>query len=357
MLEQIALRGSPAQREAALATVENDEVLRVARSFRNVQVQPIRKAKRTQRMISERRPLTAVLEEAVEEAVGAAEICVYNCQNGQRLPGAEVRCGDDPATGDEAVDEAYDGLLATYDFYQDVFGRDSIDDLSMPLHGSVHYSQDYANAFWDGQLMVFGDGDGELFNRFTVAVDVIGHELTHGVTQFEAGLIYRGQPGALNESISDVFGSLIKQYQREQTADQADWLIGEGLLAANVNGVALRSMKEPGSAYDDPVLGSDPQPAHVQDFVRTRQDNRGVHINSGIPNHAFYQAAVRLGGPAWERAGQIWYETLQSSLLRPATRFQDFASLTLETAEQLYGVGSPELRAVRDGWAEVGIVV
>src|SRR4029079_944922 len=138
--------------------------------------------------------------------------------------------------------------------------------------------------------------------------------LTHGVTQDEAQLVYSNQSGALNESLSDVFGSLIKQFSLNQTADQADWLIGAGLLTKQVNGVALRSMKAPGTAYNDPVLGKDPQPAHMKDYVNTISDNGGVHINSGIPNHAFYLIATQIGGNAWEKAGQIWYLTLRDKL-------------------------------------------
>ena len=158
--------------------------------------------------------------------------------------------------------------------------------------------------------MVFGDGDGQIFNRFTIALDVIGHELAHGVTEDESRLQYFNQSGALNESMSDVFGSLIKQSIKKQTADQANWLIGQGLLAAGINGVASRSMKDPGSAFDDPILGKDPQPKHMKDFVQTFDDNGGVHINSGIPNYAFYQVASRLGGYAWGKASRIWYDTL-----------------------------------------------
>jgi Zn-dependent metalloprotease len=227
----------------------------------------------------------------------------------------------------------------------------------MPLNGTVHFGQDYNNAFWDGQRMVFGDGDGELFNRFTIALDVIGHELTHGVTEDEAQLIYAYQSGALNESISDVFGSLVKQRTLNQTADQADWLIGAGLFTASVHGVALRSMKAPGTAYDDPVLGKDPQPADMSHFVRTLQDNGGVHINSGIPNHAFYLVAIGLGGYAWEKAGHIWYDTLRDSRLKSNTGFRRFAQLTLANAGRLFGADSPEQKAVRDAWSGVGIVI
>ena len=160
------------------------------------------------------------------------------------------------------MNEAYDGLGDTWKLYEDVYQRNSIDDAGMDLSGTVHFSQQYDNAYWDGEQMVFGDGDGVLFNRFTISVDVIGHELTHGVTGATADLAYKNQSGALNESISDVFGSLVKQYALGQSAAEADWLIGAGLLAKGVHGVALRSMKAPGTAYDDPQLGGkDPQPA------------------------------------------------------------------------------------------------
>lgn len=255
------------------------------------------------------------------------------------------------------MNEAYDGLGATYDFFWQVYERNSIDDEGMPLDATLHYGQNYNNAFWNGQRMVFGDGDGDLFNRFTISLDVIGHELAHGVTEDEARLIYFFQSGALNESMSDVFGSLVKQYVLQQTADQADWLIGTGLFTANVHGVALRSLKAPGTAFDDPLIGKDPQPAHMDHYVETFEDNGGVHINSGIPNHAFYLVATQLGGYAWERAGLIWYEALRDSQLRQNTGFRRFARLTIKVAERLFGTGSPEQQVVRDSWAQVGIAI
>jgi Zn-dependent metalloprotease len=176
------------------------------------------------------------------------------------------------------------------------------------------------------------------------------------VTQYEAELVYQDQPGALNEHFSDVFGSLVKQYAKKQTAKQADWLIGEGLLANNIHGVALRSMKAPGTAYNDPILGRDPQPAHMKDFVKTTSDSGGVHINSGIPNKAFYEVAIALGGNAWGKAGNIWYRTLIDKI-QPQTQFQDCAGMTLEVAGTLYGQGGTEQKAVRDAWAKVGINV
>jgi Zn-dependent metalloprotease len=204
--------------------------------------------------------------------------------------------------------------------------------------------------------MVYGDGDGEIFQRFTKSIDVIGHELTHGVTQYEAALEYEGQAGALNESLSDVFGSMIKQHSLKQKADKADWLIGAGLFTRKVNGAALRSMKEPGTAYNDPTIGKDPQPGHMKDFVNTTSDNGGVHINSGIPNRAFYLAAIELGGYAWEKAGKIWYIAL-TERLRERSTFQNAANITVEVAGTLYGKSSVEQNAVKKAWDQVGIKI
>lgn len=270
-------------------------------------------------------------------------------------PGRRCAGRATPSTRDATVNRAYAGLGATHELFLKGFGRRSIDDAGLPLDATVHYDEDYNNAFWDGRQMVFGDGDGDLFLDFTVSVDVIGHELTHGVTQYTANLEYRGQPGALNESMSDVFGSLIKQWSLEQTADQADWLIGAGLLGPQVSGVALRSMKAPGTAYDDDELGKDPQPASMDDYVRTHSDNGGVHINSGIPNHAFYIVATELGGKSWERAGRIWYDTLTGGELAADAQFADFARLSTAAAVARYGDGGPEHQALQKAWSTVGL--
>lgn len=279
---------------------------------------------------------------------------IYDEQTNTNLPGTLVRGEGDAATKDVAVNEAYDSSGKTYEFYDTIFSRNSVDDRGLRLDSSVHYGVQYDNAFWDGQQMIYGDGDGELFNRFTISLDVIGHELTHGVTQYTAALQYSGQSGALNESMSDVFGSLVKQWANQQTAAQADWLIGQGLLAPGVNGVALRSMKDPGSAYDDPQLGKDPQPKNMRDYLNTAEDNGGVHINSGIPNYAFYLAATAIGGNAWEKAGKIWYETLTKRLTSTAD-FQAAADGTVSAAGDLFGIGSPEQTAVINAWTNVGI--
>jgi len=280
---------------------------------------------------------------------------ISDAEGQEQLPGRTVREEGEEPVQDASVNRAYAGLGATFELFLSVYDRYSIDGAGLPLDATVHYGEKYGNAFWDGERMVFGDGDGEVFRDFTLPVDVIGHELTHGVTQYTANLEYTGQSGALNESVSDVFGSLIKQHSLGQSAQEADWLIGSGLFTDQVEGEALRSMKAPGTAYDDDVLGKDPQPATMEDYVNTGADNGGVHINSGIPNHAFYKLAVDLGGNAWERAGQIWYDTLTGGSLQPDTDFAAFASATTEAAKSRYGDGSDEHEAVRKCWSEVGV--
>jgi Zn-dependent metalloprotease len=281
---------------------------------------------------------------------------IYDAENTENLPGILVRQEGGRAKGGITVSEAYDYSGSTYNFYKDVFERNSIDTRGMKLDSTVHYGEDYNNAFWNGTQMVYGDGDGEIFQRFTKSIDVIGHELTHGVTQYEAALEYEGQAGALNESFSDVFGSLVKEYALKQRADKADWLIGAGLFTNKIKGVALRSMKEPGSAYDDPTIGRDPQPGHMKNYVDTTSDNGGVHINSGIPNHAFYLVAIELGGYAWEKAGKIWYVTL-TERLRERANFQKAANSTCEVAGTLYGKNSHEQNSVKKAWDQVGIKI
>ena len=338
ILIEISKNGTPQQRAQALDTLSVDHSIRQFRAT----------------SAAARGPMRAPPPMSVTAPV--KQRTIYDAQHTQQLPGNVARTEGAPASADVNVNEAYDGLGATFDFYLQAYHRNSIDDAGMPMNASVHFGNNYDNAFWNGQQMVFGDGDGKLFNRFTISLDVIGHELTHGVTEHTAALAYSGQSGALNESISDVFGSLIKQYINQQTADKADWLIGAGLLASGVKGVALRSMKAPGTAYNDPVLGKDPQPANMKGYVHTLSDNGGVHTNSGIPNHAFYLAAVAIGGNAWDKAGRIWYDTLADPHVKHNASFRSFAKLTGVNADKLFGVGKAEAKAVRDAWHQVGVL-
>jgi Zn-dependent metalloprotease len=280
---------------------------------------------------------------------------IFDARNRESLPGYLVRREADPPTADDSVTEAFDGLGHTHALYRDAYARASIDDDNLPLLATVHYGRLYDNAFWNGERMVFGDGDGTVFLGFTSSLSVIGHELTHGVTQYTANLTYEGQSGALNESISDVFGALVEQYARQQSADEAGWLIGAELFTDQVEGTALRSMKAPGTAYDDDVLGKDPQPADMAGYLETEDDNGGVHLNSGNPNRAFYLAAAAIGGAAWEGAGRIWYDTLTGGSVPEDCNFAEFARLTTDAAGARYGEDSAERGAVTMAWRTVGV--
>ncbi|CAB3809594.1 Protease PrtS [Paraburkholderia ultramafica] len=192
MLTEIAKNGSPQQRSHAIDTLSADHSFRQFRAVQAATLAP----KRVAAMPAATAP--------------SAHRTIYTANQTETLPGTAARAEGAPKSNDPCVDEAYDGLGATFEFYLEIYHRNSIDNAGMPLLGTVHYGNNYDNAFWNSQQMVFGGGDGTLFNRFTIALDVIGHELTHGVTEHTAQLAYSGQPGALNESVSDVFGSLIK---------------------------------------------------------------------------------------------------------------------------------------------------
>lgn len=289
----------------------------------------------------------------------APDRTVYDAQNLVELPGVLRRREGEGPHEDESVNEVYDGLGATWRLFHDVYGRNSLDGAGLPLLASVHFEERYDNAFWDGRQMVFGDGDGRIFSSFTDCVDVIGHELAHGFTQYTAGFVYVGQSGALNEHVSDVFGVLTAQLLAGEDAGEADWLVGKALFMPRVRGRALRSMIEPGTAYDDPELGKDPQPASMADYVHMphdeENDNGGVHINSGIPNRAFALAARTIGGPAWESVGRVWFDVMTTAGLPRDTDFATFERATQSAARERFGTGSAEADAVEQAWRTVGV--
>ncbi len=334
LLRDIIREGTQAEREAAADTIAVDQTFRTLRAHFAATV-----------------AATHVAMRPMGGAGGRPQRTIYDQENSNDIAlGKVARTEGQPPVDDPAVNEAYDHFGSTYKFFWEVHGRNSIDSAGMPILGLVHYSTNYANAFWDGQgHMFFGDGDGQLFNRLTSSLDVIGHELTHGVTQFESNFVYQGQSGALNESMSDVFGSLTRQYANQETADQADWLIGADVVGPTLR-PALRSMKAPGTANK-----YDKQPASMDDFVNTAADNGGVHINSGIPNHAFYVTATTLGGHAWERAGHVWYAALRDEKIKPTSGFRAFARATVRQAGTRFGDTSEEVDAVRAGWDKVKV--
>ncbi|KAF7553198.1 hypothetical protein G7Z17_g3804 [Cylindrodendrum hubeiense] len=282
---------------------------------------------------------------------------VYDAKNSSDegdLPGKLIRSEGEDKVKDKAVNDAYENVGIVLEFYKNRFDWNSIDNKNMDVKSSVHFGEAYENAFWDPERlqMVFGDG-GEFLNNFTGCIDVIGHELTHAVTEHTSPLDYSGQPGALNEHVSDVFGIMVKQQVQDEKSDVADWLIGEDCILPGVKGVALRSMKAPGTAYDDPRFGKDPQPNHMKDYKVMSDDNGGVHIYSGIPNRAFYLASVAFGGYSWEKAGKIWWAALNSGKIAAKSHFRQFADVTVESAEEEFGEDAAKI--VRKAWTDVGV--
>ncbi|MBW4654236.1 MAG: M4 family metallopeptidase [Kaiparowitsia implicata GSE-PSE-MK54-09C] len=306
--------------------------------------------------IRARRSLTAMAFNPFTEisAPESASRKIYDCQNQwvQRVDPIARDEGDDP-TDKEIVDTVYDYTGAVRDYFKTMLGRNSINDNGMDLVINVHFGVDFMNAFWDGKEMTFGDGDGEIFSNFANSLDVVAHELAHGVTQYTANLEYQSQSGALNEHFSDVFGMAIKQHVNENNAGDADWLIGHEIMGPALYGEALRSMKYPGTAYDNEFLGKDPQPAHMKDYYAGPEDNQGVHINSGIPNRAFYLTALEIGT---DQATLIWYHALNK--LWPTANFADAVTVIVEQARQLTRdgkapLGSPQV--IRAAFKDVGL--
>jgi len=286
---------------------------------------------------------------------------VYDAKNTndqKDLPGKLMRKEGQKPVKDKDVNNIYDNCGHTWDFYYNEFKRNSVDGKGLPLINSVHFGTNFGNAFWEGTQMVYGDGD-EVFKSFTTDIDITGHELTHGVVQYEASFEYVAQSGAINESMADVFGIMVRQMTLGEDAGSSDWLIGRTCMRGT--GYALRSMKEPGAAFKNhPILGNDPQPGHMKDYAtlpNTRNgDYGGVHINSGIPNHAFYLTAVELGGKPWLAAGKIWYQALcDETLLNSTSQFTDLANATTVKAGTLFGAGSAQEKAVKKAWKAVGL--
>ena len=258
-------------------------------------------------------------------------------------------------TGDDRVDEAFAFTEDTLAFLTDVTGSDSIDGNGAPVISSVHFGTKVGNAFWNGTQMLYGDGDDEIFHPLTKSRSVIGHELAHGVVQFAGGLKYENESGALNESFADVMGALVEQFSSNTAARDADWLIGDGLI---IGGGAIRSMAEPGSAYrNHPLIGSDPQPAHMSEFkpLPIDDDHGGVHINSGIPNHAFYLLSMMIGGNAWDKPRRIWFETLRN-IPKPIPTIRQWAEESVTSASTLFGGNTREHRLTRHVWKLVGVL-
>ncbi len=285
----------------------------------------------------------------------------YTANNLTSLPGTLKRTEGQAASGDAVLDAAHDSAGLTYDFYFNSFGRDSYDGQGAKITSTVHYSKDYVNAFWNGTQMVYGDGNGVDSSALTV-LDVVGHELTHAVTEKSSGLIYNSESGALNEAMSDIFGASIEAY-RDGAVTGNTWKIGEECWTPGTAGDALRYMNDPSTAGD-------------YDYYPTRytgsSDNGGVHWNSGIANLAFYLAVA--GGthprgktsnvvPALaanpvesiQKGAAIFYRA-NTTYLGASSNFGDARTATAQAAADLYGANSPEVTSINEAWSAVGVL-
>jgi Zn-dependent metalloprotease len=284
---------------------------------------------------------------------------VFDAQGRTFLPGKLLRDEDDPPTKDSIADEAYDNIGVALRFFSSVFKRDSIDNKGMRVDASVHYGFRYVNAMWTGEQMLIGDGDGKTITGLAGSLGIIAHEFCHGISQHlvKGGLgvvqvagmppALKGEAGALNESFSDVFASMIKQWHAKQDVAKADWLLGEDILDKGA-GKAIRSLKDPGNRKL--TYAADDQISDYKHYKGTDES----HKASGIANHAFYLAASKLGGNSWETLGPVWLKGFDK--LRARSTFLDAAHATLGVAATLHGKGSKTHDAVKAGWKKVNVL-
>lgn len=278
----------------------------------------------------------------------------YSCNNGTTLPGTLKRSEGSANIGDAAVDAAHNNAGSTYNFYKNVFNRDSYDNAGAQLKSSAHYSSNYNNAYWNGTQMVYGDGDGTTFTYLSGALDVVAHELTHAVTERTANLTYANESGALNEAWSDIMGAACESYTGGGSVTSNTWKLGEGIYTPATSGDALRHM-------NDPALAGD------YDYYPTRytgtSDNGGVHTNSGIANLAFYllsqggshprgKTTVVVPAVTIAHARAIFYRAL-TVYMTSSTNFQGARNATASAATDLYG--ATDSAAVQKAWDAVGV--
>ncbi|KDA54790.1 hypothetical protein EG19_09070 [Thermoanaerobaculum aquaticum] len=286
---------------------------------------------------------------------------IYTANNGTSLPGTLLFV-EGGSSSDSVAMAAYNNLGYTYNYYKTKFNRDSIDGAGMQLIATVHYGNAYNNAFWNGSQMVFGDGDGTTFSPFANALDVVAHELAHGVTERTANLTYSSEPGALNEAWSDIYGANVEAY-RDGAVSSNTWKIGEACYTPGTSGDALRYMNNP--TADGYSADYYPERLYPNCTPSSSNDYCGVHGNSGIANLAYYllvaggthprgKTSVSVPAIGMAKAEQIFYRAL-TTYMTSSTNFQGARNATAQAAADLYGgTSSAEYNAVQKCWDAVG---
>jgi Zn-dependent metalloprotease len=336
--------------------VPQDVLLRFANDkklsapLRKASADSARVSKALRKLRVEAAELTAVtssIEQQFLTLAAAPKITVYDCRNTQTLPGAPLAAPKN--SKDATAKRSFVETSAVAAFYKQAFGRNSIDDAGMTMMSSIHFGKSYNNAMWNGSQMVYGDGDGKLFVDFTRGNDVIAHELTHGVTQHTLQLGYSGDAGGLNESLSDCFGSMFRQWQADQDAAAADWLIGADIMGPQAKAKGFKSLRNMMNPADKSALA--PQPTKYAQLT----PGMDPHYTSGPPNLAFATACKTLGGKSWEAIGQVWYGTLVNSGPHPNMTMPDFANRTRQVAAQRFPAQAAVAAAVNAGWKAIGL--
>ncbi len=287
---------------------------------------------------------------------------IYTANNRTSLPGT-LLFQEGGSSSDSVAMAAYNNLGYTYNYYKSKFNRDSIDGAGMQLIATVHYGNKYNNAFWNGSQMVFGDGDGTTFSPFANALDVVAHELAHGVTERTANLTYSSEPGALNEAWSDIYGANVEAF-RDGAISANTWKIGEACYTPATPGDALRYMNNP--TADGYSADYYPERLYPNCTPSSSNDYCGVHGNSGIANLAYYllvaggthprnKTTVSVPAIGMAKAEQIFYRAL-TTYMTSSTNFQGARNATAQAAADLYGgTSSAEYNAVQKCWDAVGV--
>lgn len=298
----------------------------------------------------DKRTTFMAITRALLQSDGKSERLVFNSRNTGKMKVFQVRKEGDAPSTDSDVNFAYDNGGIVREYFKTQLGWNSIDGMGMDLIFNVHYLVKYNNAFWDGEMMTFGEGDGVNFSNFAKSLDVTGHELAHGVIQYTAGLVYKGQSGALNEHFADVFGIAIKQWHLKHTAQMADWLIGADCMTGKFAGKAIRSFKSP--ADEKVVMMA--QPDNMKNIYKGTSDNGGVHMNSGILNKVFYLVSLEIGT---QQAAKLWFEALK--LLKPTAKFKDLYTALKVAAKVLIPIAKVPANTVEvlaKAFNNVGII-
>lgn len=258
---------------------------------------------------------------------------------------------------DEIVNVAADNIVASLKFYLAGLGLNSIDDKGLKILCAVHVGKMFDNAYYYDSKIHIGDGGGDIFKDFAKDLTVIAHELGHGIVDMIlGGLVYMGQSGALNEHVADVMGVMAVHFlNRELDANNLSWLLGDECML-DLNGVkySLRSFEKPGTAYvNHPVIGTDPQPADMDGYYKGSRDNYGVHINSGIPNKAFFEAINAYGTDIVSKLRLVKAWVMAVKKIGERGDFKAFVKGTMATAKEMYPNDAKMLEAIQLGWTKV----